>query len=400
MIEARTHRFWRATLALSLGSFMVFSNLYISQPLLPMLADNFQLSPVEAGLSFTIATFMLGLSLLFFGPVSDAIGRKSLMIGSMTGAVLCAALISQVSDYEHMIVLRAVQGFCLGGLPAIAIAYMGDEFAKPALTLAVGIYISANSLGGISGRLIGGFVGDWFGWADAFLFMAMFSLICLTIFVYWLPDSKNFQPAPLKFRTICCDLFGHLRNPLLLVPFLIGGFNFFIFVNQYTYATFLLSEEPWRLSSSWLGMLFLMYLSGTMGAAFSGRLSGLFPQPLIMAAGVCLIILGSGVMLTQSIGWIICGFLINAFGFFVAHSNVSSWVSHNAVSAKASASSLYLVFYYLGASTGGFYLGIFWRWSGWSGVIYGSWIILLITLSLSVWLYWYSRRQPFKSKRL
>ncbi|WP_419533762.1 MFS transporter [Endozoicomonas sp.] len=392
MIEARTKGFWRATLALSLGSFMVFANLYISQPLLPMLAESFSLTALEASFSFTITTFMLGLSLLFYGPLSDAIGRKWLMLGSMAGAVLCTLLISQVSSYQHMVILRAIQGFCLGGLPAIAIAYMGDEFARPALTLAVGFYISGNSLGGIGGRLLGGFMGDWFGWSNAFLYMALLSFFLLVIFIYLLPDSKQFQPSRPQLKKVAQDLYDHLKNPLLLTAFLISGFNFFVFVNQYTYATFLLSQEPYNLSASWLGMLFLTYLSGTMGAAFSGRLSGWLSQPAIMALGVCLLIIGSGLMLTSSIGWIITGFLVNAFGFFVAHSNASSWVSHNAKKAKASASSLYLVFYYLGASSGGFYLDIFWRWMGWQGVIFGSWLILVLTLGLSLRLYWYSGR--------
>ena len=273
MIEARTKGFWRATLALSLGSFMVFANLYISQPLLPMLAESFNLTALEASFSFTITTFMLGLSLLFYGPLSDAIGRKWLMLGSMAGAVLCTLLISQVSSYQHMVILRAIQGFCLGGLPAIAIAYMGDEFARPALTLAVGFYISGNSLGGIGGRLLGGFMGDWFGWSNAFLYMALMSFFLLIIFIYLLPDSKQFQPSRPQLKKVAQDLYDHLKNPLLLTAFLISGFNFFIFVNQYTYATFLLSQEPYSLSASWLGMLFLTYLSGTMGAAFSGRLS-------------------------------------------------------------------------------------------------------------------------------
>lgn len=392
MIRPQTTSFWRATLALCLGSFMVFANLYISQPLLPMLADSFHLTTLEASFSFTITTFMLGLSLLFYGPLSDAIGRKWLMLVSMAGAVLCTLLISQVSSYQHMVVLRAIQGFCLGGLPAIAIAYMGDEFARPALTLAVGFYISGNSLGGIGGRLLGGFMGEWFGWADAFLYMAVLSLFFLIVFIYLLPDSRQFQPSPLRLRKVAGDLFGHLKNPLLLTAFLISGFNFFIFVNQYTYATFLLSREPYHLSASWLGMLFLTYLSGTVGAAFSGRLSGWLPQPAIMALGAGLLIIGSGLMLMSSIGWIISGFLVNALGFFVAHANASSWVSHNAKKAKASASSLYLVFYYLGASTGGFYLDIFWHWMGWQGVIFGSWLILALTLGLSLRLYWYSGR--------
>ena len=64
MIESGTGQFWRATLALCLGSFMIFANVYITQPLLPMLQQSFHLSTLEAGWSFTITTLTLGISLL------------------------------------------------------------------------------------------------------------------------------------------------------------------------------------------------------------------------------------------------------------------------------------------------------------------------------------------------
>ena len=78
------------------------------------------------------------------------------MVVTMLGVCCTALLLSQAESYFSLLVLRAVQGFFLGGLPAIAIAYMGDEFSQQALLVSVGLYISGNTLGGISGRLIGG----------------------------------------------------------------------------------------------------------------------------------------------------------------------------------------------------------------------------------------------------
>ena len=78
MIEAGSSVFWRGTFALGIGSFMVFANVYVTQPLLPMIANEFSISPLQASASFTITTLTLGISLLFYGPISDAIGRKAL----------------------------------------------------------------------------------------------------------------------------------------------------------------------------------------------------------------------------------------------------------------------------------------------------------------------------------
>jgi YNFM family putative membrane transporter len=138
-------------------------------------------------------------------------------------------------------------------------------------------------------------------------------------------------------------------------------------------------------------MLFLTYLSGTFGSAISGNIAAKIPQPLVIALGCLVLMLGTLVTLIPSLWTIIIGFLISAFGFFVAHSSASSWVSQNAQHARATASSIYLVFYYLGASSGGFYLDPFWHWLGWHGVVVGSLIVLTLTFILSVGLYLRSR---------
>lgn len=384
MIESGSKQFWRATIALCIGSFMIFANVYVTQPILPELQREFALTTLEVSWSFTITTLMLGLSLLFYGPLSDAVGRRSLMLLSMAGACLCTLLLSQADSFASLVVLRGLQGFFLGGLPAIAIAYMGDEYSRKALLLAVGLYISGNSIGGISGRLIGGFVGEWLGWADLFLVMGLVSVVCLLLFWWLLPVSKQFTPQPLHLPTMLAQLKGHLLNPLLLLVYLIGGLNFFIFINQYSYITFVLSDAPYNLSPIWIGLLFLTYLTGTIGSTLSGRLAQRFGQLNCIKVGIVILMSGSLLTLSGSLPVMVLGFFINSFGFFFAHSSASSWVSHQATYARASASSLYLVFYYLGASGGGFYLDPFWQWLGWDGVVIGSIIVLLLTLSLTL----------------
>ncbi len=133
-------------------------------------------------------------------------------------------------------------------------------------------------------------------------------------------------------------------------------------------------------------MLFLTYLSGTVAATFSGRLVTRDAQPLAMAAGIGLLMLGTLLTLMPRLEAIICGLLINAFGFFLAHAQAAGWVSGHATRARASASSLYLVFYYAGASIGGFYLSPFWIWLGWPGVVIGALLGFSVSLMLALWL--------------
>ncbi len=393
MIKAGTAVYYRATLALCLGSFIVFANLYITQPLFPLLRELFELSALQATWSLSLAMLTLGISLLVYGPLSDSLGRRRIMLLTLAGASILTLLIPLVDSYAGLLGLRMLQGLLLGGVPAIAIAYMGDEFERPALLLAVGLYISANSLGGISGRLIGGGMTDLAGWQSAFYLLGGLSLLGVVVFAKLLPPSRQFQPRPLRLGTMLSDLGGHLKNPLLVLAYLIGGLNFFIFSNQYSYVTYVLSDAPFHLAPTWLGLLFLTYLSGTLSSAVSGKLSLRISPPLCMLGGIVILMLGTLVTLNQSLTGIIGGLLINSFGFFICHSICSAWVNRQADGARASASSLYLLFYYLGASAGGLYLDPFWQAARWPGVVLGSLLVLLITAALAIRLY-YRQRTP------
>lgn len=386
MITTGTREFWFATLALALGSFMIFANVHMTQPLLPQLAQTFHLTPLQASWSLTITISMLGLSLIIYGPLSDALGRKHIMVLTLLGAVATTLAISQVETYSSLLLLRGLQGFFLGGLPAIAIAYLGDEFERKAVLVAVGLYISANSLGGVTGRLVSGFVGEHYDWQMVFLVLGFSSLVLLLLFIWLLPASKHFQAKAFDSRSVLADMRSHLQNPMLLTAYLIGGLNMMIFLSLYSYITFVLAAPPYHLSTHALGMLFLTYLTGSFASAWSGRAALWLSQPICMILGILLLMLGTLLTLLASLPMMVSGFLINSFGFFLTHSTLSSWVSQHALKARASASSLYLVFYYLGASLGSLYLEPFWQWAGWTGVVGASLGIFTVTLSAALWL--------------
>ncbi|ONG06567.1 MFS transporter, partial [Aeromonas hydrophila] len=204
MIEVGSREWIRATLALSLGSFLVFLNLYQTHPLLPLLAEVFSVSSLSAGWTLAGCTAGLAVSLLVCARLADRFGRRRIMLWSLAGAILLSLLISLVSQFEQLLLLRVLQGVLLAGLPATAIAYMGEEFSKRALLSAVGVYIAANSLGGITGRVVGGLLAGWFGdWQHTFLGIGLISLALLPLVIWLLPAQTRFVPViakPGQFR--------------------------------------------------------------------------------------------------------------------------------------------------------------------------------------------------------
>jgi len=357
-----SRQYRQITIVLSFAAVVVFANLHALQPLLPELSRLFQLTPLQASWSYAIGTLTLGLSLLFYSAVSDAIGRRALLGISLLGMTFSTVLLTQVESFSALLWGRALQGFFLGGLPAIAVAYMGEELEKPALLSAVGLYISASSLGGISGRVLAGFSAELGHWQWVFWLWSVLAILLSVAFWRYLPASQHFVAKKFSARQALRDNWFHLRQPVLLLTFLLGGLNFFIYLNQYTYIAFVLAEPPYALSSGWIGLLFLTYLTGTLGSAMSGKVARRMAMPNGMALGVLIMMAGTVCTLLPGLLFIVLGFFISAFGFFLTHSLATGWVNQHATRAKASASALYLVFYYLGASTGGLYLHGFWQW--------------------------------------
>lgn len=382
MIELKTKLWWRATLALGLGSMLVFINLYLAQPLLPLLATDFSVSPLVATWVLSISTLGLALGLLFWASVADQWGRKPVMLGCLLVALVLGLVVSQLSQFSTLLFVRGLQGFFLAGLPATAVAYMSEEFTPQALVTSIGVYIAANSLGGIAGRVFGGLLAQWGGqWQTSFMVLATLSLVLWLGVVKWLPTSQHF--APTGKRQGLSALVNHLKNPLLWPIYLVGGLNFMVFLNQYTYVAFYLSAPPIQLASAALGLLFLTYLSGTFASSISGWLIQRFGLCQTLLAAIALLAVGNVGLMSSQLPVILLTLVIDSFAFFLAHACASSWVGHSVTEHRALASALYLVFYYLGASLGGVYLYPFWSWAGLPGVMLGSLLILMVTAGLT-----------------
>lgn len=379
-IQKGTREFRLVNLALFAAGFIIFANLYITQPVFPQFSEEFHVSPAVASLSLSTATVALSISLIFFGSLSEAWGRKRLMTFSIFAASLLTIALAFSPSFEILLLLRIIQGIVFAGIPAIAMAYLGEEMDPSSLGVAMGLYISGNSVGGLSGRIIMGTVTDLFSWKIGMLSLGILSLLVSIYFVWALPASRHFEPKPLQLKSLTKSLFTHLKDPGLLCLFgiaftLMGGF-----VTLYNYISYKLLGEPYNLSTTIVGWIFIVYLVGTFSSAWFGSLSDQFGRGKVLFAGILIML--SGALLTLPVPLLIkiLGLIVFTFGFFGSHSIASSWVSHRAKKNKAQASSLYLFAYYFGSSVGGTTGGVFWSLFGWNGVI--AFISAFITLSL------------------
>jgi YNFM family putative membrane transporter len=378
LIQERTSRFWAATIALSLGAFLVFSNLHLTQPILPLVAKEFGVSPTQASLTISLVTLFLSLFLLFFGPLSDAIGRKNVMGFGLFFSSLLSILIFFVPNFETLLVMRSLQGIALASLPAIAYAYIGEEFERSAIGITIGLYISANSLGGMAGRVASGFIADFYGWRFSFLIMGLAGMLFFFLFLYLLPKSNGFTARPFIIKEGLQSTWKHMLNPYLRPIYYLAGIIFCIFMGLYNYLGFYLHEEPYYLSVTVIGLLYITYLAGTFSSTLSGKLSHWLRIRTRILIGLVIILIGIFLTAWSPLVIIILGITLVCFGFFFTHAAATNWISEYATEAKGSASSLYLLFYYIGGSVGSTVFGFFWEMWGWLAVVGASAFLVLL----------------------
>jgi YNFM family putative membrane transporter len=387
-LQRGTKRFRQANLALFAAGFATFVLLYCVQPLMPVFAAAFGVSAAASSLTLSLTTGVLAPMLIVAGSLSEAGSRKSVMALSLTASAALSVAAALAPDFSWLLLARALEGVALSGLPAVAMAYLGEETDPRAVGLAVGLLIAGNGFGGMAGRFAAGVIADYASWRLALGLIGLLGLCSAVIVWRYLPPSRHFRPRPLALADLVLPLLLHLGDPGLRWLFALGFLLMGAFVTLYNYIAFLLLAPPYALSQSAVGAIFAVYLVGMVGSTLAGQLADRLGRRRVLAASVMLML--GGVLLTahRQLAAIVLGFSVMTFGFFGCHAIASSWVSRRAQGAKAQAASLYLFTVYLGSSVAGSAGGLAWARYGWRGVVtLGAALAvggLLISLRLAV----------------
>lgn len=379
-IRRGTPAFMRVTLALFSAGLATFALLYCVQPILPVLSQQFGVSPATSSLSLSISTGLMALGLLVTGPLSDAIGRKSVMVTALMLAAICTLISATMTSWHGILIMRALLGLSLSGVAAVGMTYLSEEMDARVVAFSMGLYISGNSIGGMSGRLLSGVLTDLFTWRIAVAVIGCFSLASALMFWKILPASRHFRPITLRPRNLLINFRLHWRDPGLPWLFAEGFLLMGAFVTLFNYIGYRLLDAPWHLSQAVVGLLSVVYLTGSWSSPKAGALTGRLGRGPVMLGATAIMLLGLLVTAFDSLWLILPGMMMFTAGFFAAHAVASGWIGPRARRARGQASSLYLFSYYVGSSVAGTLGGLFWHNFGWSGVTLFISVLLILAL--------------------
>jgi len=380
-----------------MAAFMVQADARVIDPLLHVVARDFQTTPPAAAIIISSYALPYGLFQLLYGPIGDRIGKLRVMAASLAvfsaGTFACAF----VPSIPVFAILRFLTGVAAAAVIPMSLGYIGDKFPYQDRQIALGRFMSALMIGQIAGSTLGGLFGQYVGWRYIFI---VFGLAALAVSVMLLREGKKHPETTNAARP--------LGRAILTVP--LGGSLIFIgllgvvpgagsaivegagaLLLAYALATqygalMKRPTAPLVLGTVMIEGLFvfggLAYLASSLTDRFSinyayagllvagfgcgGLIYSVSVKKLVTRIGELGVLLLGGALLGTgfvSIGlmpswhWFMPAIVVLGMGYYTMHGTLQTRATELAPQARGAAISLFAFFFFLGQATGPQLLG-------------------------------------------
>ena len=352
-----------------------FTNIYITQPVLPVLSLEFGIN--ESTASFSVSAVILGIALsnLPFGRLADRYPIKPIILAGGCAIALAGLVCAATKNFWILVGARFFQGLFIPGLTTCLAAYLAKHLPAERLNVALGAYVAATVVGGLCGRLLGGWVHPPLHWRYAFVSAAIFVLVAVVAAALGLPAEKAKKAEEKEEGFIQL-----LSRPDLLRIYFVSFSAFFVFSSTFNYLPFYLAGPPFRATTQIITLLYLAYISGIIIAPLTGKLSNKIGNGAAMAWGSLIFGFFLGCTLIKSFTAIVAGLAGVCGGFFMVHSAAAGALNRKLSTSRGRANSLYVLFYYTGGTVGITLSGYGYMYSGWTAIVIMGAIMLLLPM--------------------
>lgn len=338
-------------LTVAMIGFFAFLQVYSVQAILPVLINELGATEVQAGMAVGATVLAIALMSPFTGMLSDAFGRKRFIVGGLLLLALPTAMIAMSGSIHELSFWRLLQGFSVPGITVVLIAYISEEYSSESLAVMMSLYVSGTVLGGFSGRFIAGHLENIIGWRNAYLVMAVCTLLGALWVMKMLPSSKNFT-ASLNFKSALAILLTHTKNSHVISSCTLGACVLFSLVGCFTFINLHLADRPYQLSAADLANIFSIYLVGMAVTPLSAKLIARIGMVATIVVAVLMSMAGVLISLFEPLFVVVIGLTLMSTGVFITQSATISYLTSHVSQGRSLASGLYYLCYYGGGSIG------------------------------------------------
>ena len=364
-----------AVVALAFAAFGSGVSLRVTDPLLPRLAQEFDVTIGSAALVITVFSIAYGLTQLFFGPMGDRFGKYLVIAWACIACSLTALLCALSPDLSSLLLARMLAGGTAAAVIPLSMAWIGDVIAYDERQPVLARFLIGQIMGLSAGVMLGGFAAEHLSWRTPFLgvsvFFLMIGLVLLSINRQLPPHARTLRQTTGSAWTRMLHEFSHvlavpwarvvLATVFLEGMFLYGAFAFIVSHLHLVYAIPLSTAGTVVMLFGFGGLLFALFVSTlvkTLGEVGLTRWGGL----LVTLAYLT-------IAFAPTWWWSIPASFVAGLGFYMLHNTLQINATQMAPERRGAAVSAFASSFFLGQSVGVGLCGLLLTRVGTAGII-------------------------------
>lgn len=269
-----------------------------------MLQIGQELHTTHTTIKLTLSVYLIGIGLsqIFYGPLSDAFGRRVNLLFGLAIFTLATWLIVFTDSIHWLLVGRFIQGLGIGAANAVGFATLKDMYTERSLITQLSYLSLCVGATPILAPLLGGYFVTYMGWKFCFIFLGAAGLF-IWIFKYFLIKETNFYlDKKAHYPNEIARNFSRLLGDKSFIGFLLivsMGFSSVLALNTILPFIFI---DVLGIKPDWYGWLFSCVGCGyILGAYSSGKVSAYFSPLSVLRFGILLQIISG--LIGMVLGW-------------------------------------------------------------------------------------------------
>jgi len=365
---------------ITLTTGIVVGNMYYNQPLLGLMAKDFQVTEAAISIIAILTQIGFAIGLLFIVPLGDMMQRKKLLLSIFL--LIIASLFGVVLAPNLM--LLYIASFMVGFssvVPQMLVPLTAELSTPERRNSSIGMVMSGLLLGILLSRVVAGFIGDLYGWKAIFYIAIVLMIILMFLLAIKLPDvNPSFKGSYGQLMHSLIHL-TKTQSVLRLSAFR-GALGFAGFSGFWITLVFHLQEAPFHAGSAVAGSFGLIGAVGALAASLVGKIANRVSIDKIILIAICMLLISWVIFYFGGYSYIglIIGVILIDLGLQTMHiSNQSSFFALN-LGATNRLNTVYMFSYFVGGSLGSFLASQAWKYFRWDGVVATGFTCTLLVL--------------------
>ncbi|MBE4722748.1 MFS transporter [Acinetobacter baumannii] len=346
------------------------ANVYYAQPLLDILASDFNVSHAAIGGVVTATQIGCALALVFLVPLGDLINRRRLM--TLQLLALISALLMVAFAHSTIILLTGMLAVGLLGTAMTQglIAYAASAAAPHEQGHVVGTAQSGVFIGLLLARVFSGGISDIAGWRGVY-FCAAIIMLMIALPLWRRLPHLNVQPVTMRYPQLLSSMLKLLRQEKVLqVRGVLALLMFAAFNILWSALVLPLSAPPYNFSHTVIGSFGLFGVIGALAATRAGQWAdrGYAQRTSLAALLILLLAWWPLSLMTYSLWALVIGIVLLDLGGQALHVTNQSMIFRTRPEAHSRLVGLYMLFYAIGSGLGAISTTATYTYAGWLGV--------------------------------